>query len=122
MDVYVRECREAKAWRELREVLHPRWRELQGTLAMIQSVVKSLRVDTADRDAFKETWDRTLAPLVEACLRLGDEGTADNVLDDALRVFQSKNLPIWASELALRCGQPGVAQRWAALKVPEATR
>lgn len=119
LELYVKECREARAWAELKDVLLPRWREFRSTMIQIASLLRRMGGGAQERDAFKETWDRTLEPLVEACLRQGDGVTADAVVEEALQVFQSRNLPMWASQLAIKCGQPQAAQRWAALKAPE---
>lgn len=119
LDLYVKECREGRAWAELKDLLLPRWREFSSSMGRLASVLRRMGGGAQERDAFKETWDRTLEPLVEACLRQGDGATADAVVEEALQVFQSRNLPMWASQLAIKCGQPQAAQRWAALKAPE---
>lgn len=115
IQAFVRECREALAWGEIKDLLLPRWRArsgdpvfgLFGNHAFVQAIHKS-------------QWETRVAPLVEACLRMGDGGTADQVVQEAIQRMPSRNLPTWASQVALKAGHPQLAQAWAGLQVPEA--
>ncbi len=114
LELYVKECQGANAWADLRDVLLPRWRRVKDVFGQL----RGLNFEQG-RDAFKGTWDGTLGPLVEALLRLGDTSTAEGVVEEAVQAFKPKNLPTWASTLALRCGKATLAQQWASLKIPD---
>ncbi len=60
-------------------------------------------------------WQSFVEPLLEACLRAGDTGKAEQVVSRLLELGWA-SLPSKASPLAQRCGKPDLAARWAALK------
>ncbi len=115
VDTYVAECRTLQAWGDIRDVLLPRWK---GRTSGFTSVLVRLLGPANQGDPLKGIWDRNASPLVEACLRLQDPGTAEEVVKEAIQRYRSRNIPTWASQIALKCNQPQLAQTWAALPVP----
>lgn len=63
-----------------------------------------------------QDWTACLAPLLECCLRSGDASQADALFTQALGASRWAALPAKGAELARRCGQPALAERWRPLK------
>lgn len=101
-------------WRNIVDLVQPWW-DLEK-----ESRWKVVAMDMNGKpsDALKGTWDRVLAPLVEAYLRLGQAFEADRVVREAMAWRPSAGLPRWASDLARKCGDEASAAQWARLTVP----
>ncbi len=110
---YVKECRSTKDWYNLKAFMEPRWAQKN------ENQISVFAQNEADKDfATKYWWTENAEPLLEACLRMRDIGAADRVMAEAMERMRSKYIARLGSELATRCGQPGVAARWAALTPP----
>lgn len=96
-------------WKTVIAFLTPDWAGWQET----RVVVEGSR-ETRDREALVP-WQGTVAPLMEAHLRLGETSKAEALLREALAWSGSTGYVPRAVALALACGQPELAERWKAL-------
>ena len=111
LTAYVASCRAEGAWTELRDLLAERWLARPAALpGWIQG--------TAQQDGWiRNLWLTRAEPLVEAHLRLGAEGGAQEVLEACRTRWAHRDLPLWASQLALKCGKADLARSWAAMRL-----
>lgn len=117
-DAYVKDARKRRDWTDIRDLLLP---EIEMTrlreAAQNQTFEWVMRKDgkIVEDPETGDHWRDTLEPLAEALLHLGDLGQADDLVRDRFAKHPWAGLPERASALAQRCGQPGLAARWAAL-------
>lgn len=114
LGVYIEGARRRQRWQDVVDLVQPWWNETRDTHYRV------VMMDGEGRrmDALKGDWDRLLAPLVEAYLRLGQPADADRVVREAMDWRPSAGLPGWAAALARSCGDEASASAWARLPVP----
>lgn len=116
-DAYVKDARQRKDWMAIRDLLLPQiesnklWEAAQGKTEFVFKKDGKIQEVTETGDY----WRGTLEPLVEALVRLGDTGLADDLVRSRFSEHPWAGLPKRAETLALRCGQPHLAAQWGAL-------
>lgn len=115
VQAYVKEAKARKDWQAIRDLMLPHWERTREQEILFLSNEGEGSTHSAERTQ----WENSVEPLIEALLRLGDAGTADRVVQEALGMIHSKSIGTWAAQVATRCGQPSYAQRWAALTPPK---
>ncbi len=101
LNEYIKDAKARRDWTAIREVVEARWEDM--------------RVGDYRWGGAENLWNRLLSPLVEALVSLGDVGSADQVLSEALALDNWSGLPGQARDLATRLGRPDLAARWGAL-------
>lgn len=115
LGIYISGAKRAGHWRDIVDLVQPWWNDQKET----HRRVFTLDQDGKPGDALKGDWDRLIAPLVEAYLRLGRAFDADRVVRETMAWRPSPGLPRWASEVARQCGDEASAAQWARMTVPE---
>lgn len=112
---YISGAGRRQRWKDIVDLVQPWWDSRKET----HWKVVMLDQDGKTMDSLKSDWDRLIAPLVEAYLRLGQGYDADRVVREAMAWRPSAGLPQWASALARRCGDEQSASQWARMAVPK---
>lgn len=119
-DEYVKDCKKRKDWQAIKDLLLPAWENEQnwetvnGNITFLTKVDGKIQEDTETGDG----WRSNMGPLTEALLNLGESNKADAIVRAYFAKHPWAGLPKRAHDLALRCGQPGLAVQWGALVPP----
>ncbi|HJW43726.1 MAG TPA: hypothetical protein VJ463_04695 [Geothrix sp.] len=98
---FIKDARARRDWAAIRELLEPRW--------------EGMKTGEFGQGFMGNLWAQTLSPLLEALVAMGAAESADQVLNEALSMGGSANLPGQARDLATRLNRPDLAARWGAL-------
>lgn len=115
LGTYISGAARRQRWNDIVDLAQPWWDSRKET----HWKVVMLDQDGKTMDSLKSDWDRLIAPLVEAYLRLGQGYDADRVVREAMAWRPSAGLPQWASALGRRCGDEQSASQWARMAVPK---
>ncbi|MDP1830927.1 MAG: hypothetical protein Q8K67_02625 [Geothrix sp.] len=102
LEAFVRDAKKRGDWRAIREAMEPRWEEWR----------RDTRRSAMGQGPGERIWSRVLQPLIEALLALGDAGSADQVVLQAMEALRWDGLAGQARDLALRLNRPDLAVRW----------
>ncbi len=105
LEAFVRDAKKRGDWRSIREAMEPRWEEWR----------RDARRSAMGPGPGERIWSRVLQPLVEALLFLGDAGTADQVVLQALESLRWDGVAGQARDLAHRLNRQDLAVRWGGL-------
>lgn len=104
---------ERQDWAGVVKHLAPAW---EHQMATETTVVGDARLRT---EFLEGPWHELGRPLAQAYLKLGNVPAATKVVEEGTAWSRSKRYPELAAELARALEQPALADRWAALSVPE---
>ncbi len=102
LEAFSRDAKKRGDWRAIREAMEPRWEEWRG----------DARRSAMGPGPGERIWSRVLQPLIEALLALGDAGTADQVVLQAVEFLRWDGVAGQARDLAQRLNRPDLATRW----------
>ncbi len=105
LEAFVRDAKKRGDWRAIREAMEPRWDEWR----------RDARRAAMGQGPGERIWSRILQPLVESLISLGDAGTADQVVLQALETLRWEGVAAQARDLAQRLNRSDLALRWGAL-------
>ena len=105
LEAFVRDAKKRGDWRAIREAMEPRWEEWR----------RDARRAAMGSGTGERIWNRVLQPLLEALIRLGDAGTADQVVAQAIDSLRWEGVAALARDLAQRLNRSDLAVRWGAL-------
>ena len=105
LEAFVRDAKKRGDWRAIREAMEPRWEEWR----------RDARRAAMGSGPGERIWNRVLQPLLEALIRLGDAGTADQVVAQAIDSLKWEGVAALARDLAQRLNRSDLAVRWGAL-------
>ena len=105
LEAFVRDAKKRGDWRAIREAMEPRWEEWR----------RDARRAAMGSGPGERIWNRVLQPLLEALIRLGDAGTADQVVAQAIDSLRWEGVAALARDLAQRLNRSDLAVRWGAL-------
>lgn len=105
LEAFVRDAKKRHDWRAIREAMEPRWEEWR----------LDTRRSAMGQGPGERIWSRVLQPLIEALLALGDAGTADQIVLQAIDVLRWDGVASQARDLALRLNRQDLAIRWGGL-------
>lgn len=119
-DAYVKECLKRKDWQAIKDLLLPAWENEQNWEVVNGNFTFITKVDgkVQENPETGEGWRSQMGPLTEALLKLGESHRADAIIRAYFIKHPWAGLPKKAHDLALRCGQPGLAAQWGALVPP----
>jgi hypothetical protein len=89
----------------------PTWEMYRDTPMQVRGDKESMA------SVLQNIWNGSGGPLVEAYLRMGDTTKAEKVVSEAVTWSASQQILDLAVEIARRCDQPAVAERWSQLSV-----
>jgi len=105
LEAFVRDAKKRGDWRAIREAMEPRWEEWR----------RDARRAAMGPGPGERIWARVLQPLLEALISLGDAGTADQVVVQAIDSLKWEGVATLARDLAQRLNRGDLALRWGGL-------